>query len=122
MPIYFVRCILQGVELGYFDIEKLLLSLVNAAWRLRRYFLALSINVLTNALKQQVLLKPEKSGRLAKRVVKLGEHEINYKPRTSVMAQALMDFITKIKNKGEVLTLEGLYITNIDNGQTQEEE
>ncbi|GKD80734.1 reverse transcriptase domain-containing protein [Tanacetum coccineum] len=38
MPVYFVICTLQGPELNYTPMEKLVLSLVFAAKRLRRYF------------------------------------------------------------------------------------
>lgn len=67
--IYFVRRVLQGHEIGHFDMEKLALLLLNVAIRLRRYFLAQQIEVLTNALSRQVLLKVEKSGPLATSVV-----------------------------------------------------
>lgn len=66
MPIYFVSHILQGAEVGYSDMEKLELPLVNIARRLRRYFLAYTIEGLINIPLRQVLLKPEKSGKSVK--------------------------------------------------------
>ncbi|GKD24139.1 putative reverse transcriptase domain, ribonuclease H-like domain protein, partial [Tanacetum coccineum] len=40
IPVYFVSRTLQGAELGYPELEKLILALVYAARRLRRYFQA----------------------------------------------------------------------------------
>lgn len=79
-PIYFVSLALQGPEINYPNLEKVALALVHAARRLRRYFQAHTICVLTDHPIRQVLLKPEKYGRLAKYAIELGEHDIIYKP------------------------------------------
>ncbi|GJX47167.1 reverse transcriptase domain-containing protein [Tanacetum coccineum] len=50
MPVYFVSRALQGRELNYTPMEKLVLSLVFAAKRLRRYFQAHPIAILANFL------------------------------------------------------------------------
>ncbi|GKB60958.1 reverse transcriptase domain-containing protein [Tanacetum coccineum] len=68
-PVYFVSCALQGLELNYFPMEKLVLSLVFTAKRLRR--------------------------RLQKWSVLLGEHNITYWPRKSVKGQILADFLVE---------------------------
>lgn len=83
-PVYFISRALQGPELNYPSLEKLALALVHVARRLRRYFQAHTICVLTDQPIRQILLKPENSGRLAKWAIELGEHGIIYKPRTSV--------------------------------------
>ncbi|KAK2998313.1 hypothetical protein RJ639_023191 [Escallonia herrerae] len=44
---------------------------------------------------RKVLLSPEASGRLVNWSVELGEFDIQYKPRTTIKAQALADFIVK---------------------------
>nr|GEV42306.1 reverse transcriptase domain-containing protein [Tanacetum cinerariifolium] len=68
-PIYFISRALQGPELNYTPMEKLVLSLVFAAKRLRRYFQAHPIMVITD---QPI------------------------KPRTSVKGQILADFLIKM--------------------------
>lgn len=78
-PVYYVSKMLQRAELRYTMTEKIVLALVNAARRLRQYFQAHPIVVLTNQPVKQVLLKPEASGRLMKWAVELGEHDISYK-------------------------------------------
>ena len=120
VPIYFVSRILQGAEMGYSDMEKLALCLVNATRRLRRYFLAHTIEVFTNISLHQVLFKPEKSGRLAKCAMELGENEIVFKPRTSIKVQALVYFITEIAGKREVSSVLKSDINTKDINATQE--
>ncbi|XP_052621664.1 uncharacterized protein LOC111883765 [Lactuca sativa] len=58
------------------------------------------IEVLTSYPIKQILLKPETSGRLAKWAIELGEHDINYRPRTSIKGQALADFLLEIPDGG----------------------
>ena len=50
---------------------------------------------------------PEKSGRLAKWAIRLGEHDINYHPLTSIDAQVLTDFLVEIPDtiKGTPTTI-----------------
>lgn len=80
-PMYFVSRALQGPELNYPALEKRVLALIYVARRLRRYFQAHQIEVLTKCPIKQMLLKPETSGRLAKWAIELGEHDISYRSR-----------------------------------------
>ena len=73
--------------------EKLILALVTAAWKLRPYFKAHTIEFPTKYLMKQVLHKPETSGRLMKWAIELSEFEIRYKPKTSIKGQVLTDFV-----------------------------
>nr|GEV92560.1 reverse transcriptase domain-containing protein [Tanacetum cinerariifolium] len=63
VPIYFVSRALQGPEINYTPMEKLILALV--------------------------------TGRLLKWRFKLGEHDIQYRPKTSVKGQIMSDFIVE---------------------------
>ncbi|GJR12107.1 reverse transcriptase domain-containing protein [Tanacetum coccineum] len=67
MPIYFVSRALQGSKINYTLMEKLILALI--------------------------LSNPEVTGRLLKWSFELEEHDIHYRPRTSVKGQILADFI-----------------------------
>ena len=98
-PVYFVSRALQGPELNYPTLEKLVLALIYAARCLRRYFQAHQIEVLTNCPIKQISLKLETSGRLAKWAIELGEHDIRYCPRTSIKGQALPDFLLEIPDE-----------------------
>ncbi|GJW41229.1 reverse transcriptase domain-containing protein [Tanacetum coccineum] len=92
-PVYFVSKALKETEINYSAMEKLILALVFAAKRLRRYFQAHPIVVITDQPIKQVISKPDASGRLQKWSVLLGEHNISYRPRTAVKGQILADFL-----------------------------
>ncbi|GJX26139.1 reverse transcriptase domain-containing protein [Tanacetum coccineum] len=95
MPIYFISRALRGPEVNYTSMEKLVLALVHASKRLKRYFQAHPIIVVTDQPIKQVLSKPEVAGRLQKWSIELGEYAIHYRPRVSVKGQILADFIVE---------------------------
>ncbi|GJV20773.1 reverse transcriptase domain-containing protein [Tanacetum coccineum] len=97
-PVYFVSRALQAPELNYTPMEKLVLALVCAAKRLRRYFQAHPIVVITDQPIKQVISRLDVAGRLHKWSFMLGEHNITYRPRTSVKGQILADFLVEKPN------------------------
>nr|GEX60336.1 reverse transcriptase domain-containing protein [Tanacetum cinerariifolium] len=64
--------------------------------RLRRYFQAHPITVITDQPIKQVMSRPDVAGWLQKWSIMLGEHNITYRPRTSVKGQILADFLIEI--------------------------
>nr|GEV66870.1 reverse transcriptase domain-containing protein [Tanacetum cinerariifolium] len=100
VPIYFVTRALQGPEINYTPMEKLILTLVSASKQLKRYFQAHTIVVITNQPIKQLLSNPEVTGRLLKWRFELGEHDIQYRLRTSVKGQILADFIVERPEDG----------------------
>nr|GFA00227.1 reverse transcriptase domain-containing protein [Tanacetum cinerariifolium] len=95
VPIYFVSRALQGPEINYTLMEKLILALVSGSKWLKRYFQAYTIVVIIDQPIKQLLSNLEVTGRLLKWRFKLGEHDIQYRPRTSIKGQILADFIMK---------------------------
>ncbi|GKA59370.1 reverse transcriptase domain-containing protein [Tanacetum coccineum] len=93
VPNYFVSRVLQRAELNYPELEKLILALVHAARRLQRYFQAHPIRVLPDKPIKKILARPKKPGRIAKWVIELGEHGIEFEGRNSVKGLILADFI-----------------------------
>ena len=79
-PMCYVRKRLVDVKTRYPELEKLTLALATASRKLRPYFHAHSIEVLTNYYLHQVLQMPEASGRLLKWLIKLGQFDVNYHP------------------------------------------
>ena len=68
-------------------------ALLITSRKLRPYFQAHAVEVLTDQPLRRVLDKPEQSGRLAIWAVELGQFVITYKPRTSIKGQVVADFI-----------------------------
>ncbi|KAK1363786.1 hypothetical protein POM88_039347 [Heracleum sosnowskyi] len=93
-------------------IEKFALALIMASRKLRPYFQAHKIEVLTNYPLRNILNSPQVSGRLIKWAIELGEFDIKYKPRTTIKAQTLANFMVEctIDNQevgGQEAVLEG---------------
>ncbi|CAL9018622.1 unnamed protein product, partial [Prunus brigantina] len=101
-PVHYVSKALQDAEARYSDIEKLAFALVVSARRLRPYFQAHTIHVLTNHPLRQVLQKPETSGKLVKWAIELGEFDIHYKPHPATKGQAVADFISEFTEPSTV--------------------
>ncbi|GJU67094.1 reverse transcriptase domain-containing protein [Tanacetum coccineum] len=80
-PIHYVSRMLQGAKINYLPMEKLVLALVHAARRLRRYFQGHAIKVITEKPISQILNNREATGRLAKWGIELEAYGIRYAPR-----------------------------------------
>ncbi|KAM1557532.1 hypothetical protein PS1_041495 [Malus domestica] len=86
-PVYYVSKTLQDAETRYSNIEKLALALVMSARKLRPYFQAHSIIVLTNHHLRQILQSVDTSGRIIKWAIALGEFDIFYQPKPAEKGQ-----------------------------------
>ena len=94
-----------SAETRYPDMEKLVLSLLMAARKLKPYFQAHVVTVLTNYPLRQILLKPEASGRLMRWALELSQYTIQFAPRVAMKGQAVADFVaefTPFENSEEI--------------------
>ncbi|CAA7047599.1 unnamed protein product, partial [Microthlaspi erraticum] len=94
-PVYYVSKSLLDAETRYSQLEKLALALITAARKLRPYFQAHPIVLVSSAPIKAVLHKPEVSGRLAKWAVELGEYDVIYRPTIAIKSQVLADFVAE---------------------------
>ncbi|XP_075669875.1 uncharacterized protein LOC142639604 [Castanea sativa] len=102
-PVYFISRALRGAKERYPQMEKLAFALVTAAWKLKPYFQAHTINVLTDKPLRRAICSPEAAGRLALWAIELNEFDIRYQPWAAMKGQKLADFIaefTIIKDQG----------------------
>ena len=84
---------LHGAEKRYPPMEKLAFALVTVARKLKSYFQAHTVIVLTNKLLRQAMSNPEAASRLTLWAIELSEFDIQYRPRTAIKGQIIADFI-----------------------------
>ena len=83
-PVYFTSRAICGAEERYPQMEKLAFALVIAARRLKPYFQAHTIVVLTDKPLRKAMNSPEAAGRMALWAIELSEFDIQYRPRTAI--------------------------------------
>ena len=74
------------MEERYLMMEKLGFSLVTTSRKLRHYFQALVINVLTDHPLKKAMNKLEAAGRLIQWAIELSEFDVWYQPRSALKA------------------------------------
>jgi len=82
-------------------VEKLALSLVQAARHLRSYFQNNNIIVKIDYPVQKILQKPDLVGRMSSWAVELSKFNIRYKPHGPIKAQCLLDFVNNLQRTPE---------------------
>ncbi|GJW85698.1 reverse transcriptase domain-containing protein [Tanacetum coccineum] len=92
-PVQYMSRTLNEAERNYSLLEKLALSLINMTRRLRRYFEAHPVKVITDQPIKNILSRTEASGKLAKYAVEIGTYKISFIPRNAVKGQVLADFL-----------------------------
>nr|XP_023900522.1 uncharacterized protein LOC112012361 [Quercus suber] len=97
-PVYYTSRALRGAEERYPPMEKLAFTLVTAARKLKPYFQAHTMIVLTDKPLRRAMSNPEAAGRLALWAIELSEFDIQYRPRTAVKGQVVADFIAEFTN------------------------
>uniref|UniRef100_A0A2N9FJX9 Uncharacterized protein n=1 Tax=Fagus sylvatica TaxID=28930 RepID=A0A2N9FJX9_FAGSY len=124
LPVYYTSRALRGAEERYPPMEKLAFALVTAARKLRPYFQAHTIVLLTNHPLRKAMNKPDAAGRLIQWSIELSEFDIDYRPRTAIKAQALADFIAEFTSKDdeptEYVEQTSKWTMNIDGSSTKD--
>jgi ribonuclease HI len=123
LPVYYTSRALRGAEERYPPMEKLAFALVTAARKLCPYFQAHTIVLLTNHPLRKAMNKPDAAGRLIQWSIELSEFDIDYRPRTTIKAQALADFIAEFTSKDDEPTEDveqtSKWTVNIDGSSTR---
>ena len=68
-------------------------AVVMTSQKLKHYFLAHPIKVVTNRPLRTVLHSKDATSRISQWAVELGQYEVNFVPKKAIKAQALVDFI-----------------------------
>jgi len=93
--VYYFSNIFQDAKTRYLKVEKKAFALVNAFRKLKSYFLAHQIIILIDKPLWHILYKPIISGLLIRWEIKLGEFGFQYKLKSTIKGQALIDFIVE---------------------------
>ena len=101
LPVYYVSQAFQGVESRYPRIEKITFALIVASRKLRQYFQANPILVITVQPIKKSMNKCKAAGRMIQWAIELSQFDIEYHPRTVIKAQALADFIVELTSPDE---------------------
>ena len=87
--------------------EKLAFALVTATRKLKPYFYAHTIIVLTDQPLKRAISNPKANGKMALWAIELSEFDIQYRPRTAIKRQVVADFIAEfaqLEGKGVEIT------------------
>ena len=94
-PVYFISRAFQGAEERYPRMENLAFALITAAQKLKPYFQAHTIVVLTDQPLKRAMSSPEAAGRMALWAIELSKFDVQYCPRMAVNGQIVADFIAE---------------------------
>jgi hypothetical protein len=94
-PVYFISEVLGPSKKKYPQDQKLLYAVLLTARKLCHYFDDHKVIVVTEFPIGDILHNKEAIGRIAKWACELGAHDIEFRPRTTIKTQALVDFISE---------------------------
>jgi hypothetical protein len=94
-PVYFVSEVLSESKARYQPVQRLLYAVLITSRKLRHYFQKYSITVVTDYPLGDILRNQDATGRISKWAVELSALTIDFKPRTTIKSQALVDFMAE---------------------------
>jgi hypothetical protein len=92
---YFVSEILIGSKKYYSEMEKICYAVIMSTRKLRPYFEAHTIKVLTNQPLNDIFGNRDSSGRINKWVIELSEYMVDFEKRSPIKSQILVDFVAE---------------------------
>jgi ribonuclease HI len=93
-PVYYLSEVLTLSKQSYLHYQKVAYGVYMAAKKLKHYFKEHPITVVSTTLLSEIIGCKDALGRVAKWVIELAAHTIQYKPRTMIKSQIIADFFT----------------------------
>jgi viroplasmin and RNaseH domain-containing protein len=79
----------------YSEMEKICYAVVMSGRKLRHYFEAHTIHVLTNQPLNGIFRNKDDSDQISKWVMELSEHVVNFEKRSEIKSQIMADFVAE---------------------------
>ena len=117
--VFFISKSLADIETRYTHLEQAALALRMAVKKLRLYFQAHPIMVLTNLPFRSTIHKPDLSRRMTRWAIELSEYDISYKPRLAKKGQVLDDFLEEIPQPETSSSISNWWILSVDEASGQ---
>jgi ribonuclease HI len=97
-PVYYISEVLSETKARYLQVQKLLYAVVLARRKLRHYFEAHPVTVVSSFPLGEIIQNPDAAGRIAKWSVELMGETLAYAPRKAIKSQILADFVAEWTN------------------------
>jgi ribonuclease HI len=94
-PMYFISEVLSESKVRYPTVQKLLYAILITSRKLRHYFDEYKITMITDFPLAGILHNHDTTRHISKWAVELGLLSIDFKPRTAIKSQALVDFMAE---------------------------
>jgi hypothetical protein len=94
-PVYFISEVLGPSKIRYPQVQNLLYAVLLTARKLWHYFDDHKVIVVTGFPIGDILHNKEAMGRIDKWACELGAHDIEFRTRTTIKTQTLVDFISE---------------------------
>jgi hypothetical protein len=94
-PVYYVSEVLHEAKAKYLETHKLLYAMLVASRKMRHYFQAHRVVVVTSFLLRAILHNSNATGNIAKWAAELAEFQLDFLPHHAVKSQVLADFIVE---------------------------
>jgi ribonuclease HI len=94
-PVYYVSEVLHEAKARYLETHKLLYDVLVASRKLRHYFHAHRVVVVTSFPLRAILYNSNVTGNITKLAVELAEFQLDFQPRHAIKSQVLADFIVE---------------------------
>jgi hypothetical protein len=94
-PVYYINEVLSETKAHYPQVQKLLYAMVLARHKLRHYFEAHPVMVVSSFPLGEIIRNPDAAGRIAKWSVELTGETLAYVPHKAIKSQILADFVAE---------------------------